>query len=271
MDTANIMLQVDQLRCRLGAKEVLRGVNLTVPQGELHCLVGPNGAGKTTLLRCVTGLLSTWQGSIAIAGRDVRHLSRRQMAQAVALVPQGGIEPLPFTVKQFVLMGRYAYLHPLGRYSHEDEAVVAEALDAVQATELAARPLNELSGGERQRAVLARALAQGSPLMLLDEPTAFLDLDGQTEVLQLMRSMVDGGGKAALAVTHDLNLAAAYADRIHLMKDGAIVFEGTPAQALTPEVIHRVYRSPLEVLPNAGDDRPRVFIIPPPSSPRRKA
>jgi iron complex transport system ATP-binding protein len=180
----------------------------------------------------------------------------------VALVPQGGIEPLPFTVKQFVLMGRYAYLSPLGRYSHDDESKVTEALEAVEAAELANRPLNELSGGERQRAVLARALAQGSPLMLLDEPTAFLDLDGQTEVLQLLRNLVDAGDKAALAVTHDLNLAAAYADRIHLMKDGAIVFEGTPAQALAPEVIHRVYRSPLQVIPNAGDDRPRVFIVP---------
>jgi len=262
MDTNNIMLRVEKLRCRLGDKEVLRGVDLSLPRGELHCIVGPNGAGKTTLLRCVTGLLSEWHGNIAINGLDVRQLGRRQMAQLVALVPQGGIEPLPFTVEQFVLMGRYAYLNPLGRYSHEDEAKVAEALAAVEATVLAKRPLNELSGGERQRAVLARALAQGSPLMLLDEPTAFLDLDGQTEVLQLLRNLVDTGEKAALAVTHDLNLAAAYADRIHLMKDGAIVFEGTPAQVLAPEVIHRVYRSPLQVIPNAGDDRPRVFIVP---------
>jgi iron complex transport system ATP-binding protein len=262
MDTTNIMLRVDELRCQLGEKEVLRGVDLALPQGELHCLVGPNGAGKTTMLRCITGLLTGWQGSIVIAGQDVRHLSRKQMAQAVALVPQGGVEPLPFTVKQFVLMGRYAYLSPLGRYSHADESKVAEALEAVEATELASRPLNELSGGERQRAVLARALAQGSPLMLLDEPTTFLDLDGQTEVLQLLRNLVDAGSKAALAVTHDLNLAAAYADRIHLMKDGVIVFTGTPAQALAPEVISRVYRSPLQVIPIAGDDRPRVFVIP---------
>jgi iron complex transport system ATP-binding protein len=262
MDSANIMLQVDKLLCQLGDKEVLRGVDLALPQGELHCLVGPNGAGKTTMLRCITGLLSDWQGSIAINRQDVRQLSRRQMAQAVALVPQGGVEPLPFTVKQFVLMGRYAYLSPLGRYSHEDETKVADALDAVQALDLAARPLNELSGGERQRAVLARALAQGSPLMLLDEPTAFLDLDGQTEVLQLLSNLVDGGSKASLAVTHDLNLAAAYADRIHLMKDGAIVFTGTPAQALAPEVISSVYRSPLQVISIASDDRPRVFIVP---------
>jgi iron complex transport system ATP-binding protein len=262
METANIMLQVEKLQCRLGEKDVLRGVDLALPQGELHCLVGPNGAGKTTMLRCITGLITGWHGSIAIAGLDVRKLSRRQMAQLVALVPQGGVEPLPFTVKQFVLMGRYAYLSPLGRYSHADESKVTQALEAVEAAELADRPLNELSGGERQRAVLARALAQGSPLMLLDEPTAFLDLDGQTEVLQLLRNLVDAGDKAALAVTHDLNLAAAYADRIHLMKDGFIVFTGTPAQALAPEVISRVYRSPLEVIAIAGDDRPRVFIVP---------
>jgi iron complex transport system ATP-binding protein len=180
----------------------------------------------------------------------------------VALAQQGGLDALPFSVREYILMGRYAYLGTLGRYSAKDHELCKQALERVKAGDLIERPLQELSGGERQRVLLARVLSQATPLVLLDEPTAFLDADGQAETLHLMRSLAHEDHRAVLAVTHDLNLASAYADRIHLLKRGSIVCGGRPAEVLNKQALALVYRANLEIIDGLGDSRPRVFVLP---------
>lgn len=262
MITQELMLSISKLSCVLGDRHVLNEVQMELPKGELHCLAGPNGSGKTTLMRVITGLIPRKGGEIVINGRETAHMHRKDMARLVALAQQGGLDALPFSVRDYVLMGRYAYLGTLGRYSEKDFEVCKQSLQRVHADELIDRPLQELSGGERQRVLLARVLAQSTPLVLLDEPTAFLDADGQAEALHLMRSLAHEDGKAVLAVTHDLNLASAYADRIHLLKNGSIICGGRPAEVLNKQALASVYRTKLEIIDGLDDSRPRVFVLP---------
>ncbi len=224
----------------------IRGVDLEVASGELVGLVGPNGAGKSTLLRLFAGLLAPYRGSISLYGDELGRLSRREIARRVAIVPQTPTFDLPFSALETVLLGRHPHLSGLAFESDADVALARAQLRALDAEQLAERPIAELSAGERQRVFVARALAQETPLLLLDEPTSALDLRHQVELFDLLRELV-GRGRAAVVVLHDLNLAAEYCDRVALMADGRFEAVGETARTLTYAALTRIYGTEIYV------------------------
>jgi iron complex transport system ATP-binding protein len=237
----------------------LRDVSLDVAAGELLGLVGPNGSGKTTLIRAVTKVVQPVSGEIKIGGDDVASLTQVEIARRVAVVPQEPLLPEAFTALECVLMGRTPHLRLLENEGARDFEAARTAMKRTDTWELAERPVGRLSGGERQRVIVARALAQETPLLLLDEPTAHLDIGHQASVLGLMRSLCRDEGKAVLAVVHDLTLAAAYCDRLALLRaGGTVVAEGTPRQLLRSELLSEVYGASVDVFPHPATGRPVV-------------
>ena len=241
------MIALDRVEVRLGGRAVVAGVTLEVRRGGWTTLIGPNGAGKTTLLRAVAGL-AAYRGSIAVGGAEVRTLSVRGRARAVATVPQAPLLPPDMTVAEYVLLGRTAHLGPLGRAGAADGRAAAGALAALDLDALAGRRLGALSGGERQRAVLARAVAQAAPVLLLDEPTTALDVGRQQEVLELVGRLRAERGLTVLGAMHDLTLAGQYADRVALLDGGRLIASGAPSAVLTEELIERHYRARVRVM-----------------------
>lgn len=238
--------------------EALRGVDLAVRPGELLGLVGPNGSGKTTMVRALTGVVTPSSGSVRLSGSDVALLVPMEIARSVAVVPQDPQLPPSFGALDCVLMGRTPHLRLLQQESPADVEIARRAMLATETWEFAERPVGELSGGERQRVVVARALAQETPVLLLDEPTAHLDIGHQGVVLELMRGFTRREGKAVLAVVHDLTLAAHYCDRIVVLKAGRVIREGAPADVLTPDVLREVYGVPVAVMSHPETGRPVV-------------
>jgi iron complex transport system ATP-binding protein len=222
---------------------VLHAIDLCVQPGEVVSVLGPNGAGKTTLARVLSGVLRPDRGSVLIGGRPVASLSRREIARRLAVVPQEGRVPFPYQVREMVEMGRAPRLGPLGRLGEEDRAAVQRALEQLGLAELGARRFPTLSGGEKQRVLLARALAQEAPTLLLDEPTAHMDLGHRLFAFEQIRGWVDDAPteRAALLVSHDLSLAARFADRLLVLDRGRVAAAGPPVEALTAELIERVY------------------------------
>jgi iron complex transport system ATP-binding protein len=200
-------------------------------------VIGPNGAGKTTLLRAVAGMIPVRSGETKVDGRDTGRLPRREAARLLAMVPQDPVLPAGMTAYEYVLLGRTPYIGYLGTESVEDRRRAAEAMERLDAAEFAERRLDRLSGGERQRVVLARALAQDSRALLLDEPTTALDIGHQQTVLDLVDGLRREQGIAVLAAFHDLTLAAQYTDRMVLLVDGEVLADGSPATVLRPEAL----------------------------------
>jgi iron complex transport system ATP-binding protein len=224
----------------LGGHRILEEVSLRVARGEVVGLVGRNGAGKTTLLRVASRSIEPDRGKVEIAGRDVRRLSRRALARLVATVPQDMHVPFPYRAGEIVLMGRTPHQGLLGFESARDIELAHEALDRVGIAALADRPIHTLSGGERQLVLFARALTQQPGWLLLDEPTAFLDLRHRIDVLRVVRDFAARGG-GALVVSHDLGLAARICDRLVVLAHGGVCAEGTPAEVLTAEVLREAF------------------------------
>jgi len=242
----------------LGGARILHGVDLLVAPGEWVTVIGPNGAGKSTLLRAVGGLLP-FHGSIALFGTALPKLKRRTRAQQVATVPQSPVVPPAVGVFDYVLLGRTPYVPPLGRESQPDLDAVREVLGRLDLEPFADRPLETLSGGERQRAFLARALAQGAPLVLLDEPTTALDIGHQQDVLELIDELRRDRGLTVVSTMHDLNIAGEYADRMVMLAAGRVAAAGTPAEVLTEELLAEHYHARVRVLP--GDRGPLVVPV----------
>lgn len=240
------MIAVEKVSIRLGGASVVDGVSLEVADGGWTMLIGPNGAGKTSLLRAVAGL-AAHTGSIELDGREVAGLAARERGRMVAVVPQAPLLPAQMTVSEYVLLGRTPHLGYLGRAGARDRQAVDDAIGRLALRCLGARRLDELSGGERQRAVLARAIAQGAPVLVLDEPTTALDVGRQQEVLELVSELRAERGLTVLAATHDLTLAGQYAERLVLLDGGRVAAEGSAAQVLTEELITRHYRARLRV------------------------
>ncbi|MGX2993194.1 ABC transporter ATP-binding protein [Streptomyces sp. JNUCC 64] len=230
-------LSLSGVGVRLGSTPIVADCDLTVGEGERVGLVGPNGSGKTSLLRTVYRALDPVAGSVELGGDDVRKLSQRDVARRAALVAQESTPDFDFTVEELVAMGRGPWLGAFEGTSGRDGERVLGALERVRLAGHRTRRLSTLSGGERQRALVARALAQESPLLLLDEPTNHLDIYAALELLELVRDL----GRATLCVLHDLNLAAAYCDRLYVLHGGRIVADGPPAEVLTPELVQRVF------------------------------
>lgn len=227
---------------------IFRDVSFAIPRGAMVGLLGPNGAGKTSLLRLLSGARQPQSGKIAFAGRDLATLSRREAAQAIAVVPQEVTMPFAYTVRQMIEMGRTPHLRPLGWgvLGPDDRDAVAKAIATTGTAEFADRVFNELSGGERQRVVVAMALAQSPQLLLLDEPTAHLDVRHQIEALELVARLNRERGLTVLASLHDLNLAARYFPRLILFQRG-IVADGPPSAVLAPDLLERVYQVRVQV------------------------
>ncbi len=229
----------------------VREVSLSVSPGQLLAVAGPNGAGKSTLLRLLSGALRPDAGDVRLDERALGDLSDRERARAIAVVPQSESSPFPVTVREMVGMGRYAHLGRWEPVGNRDRAVVDRALERCAVAPFAERQLEELSGGERQRVRIARALAQEAPILLLDEPTAGLDLRFQMELFHLLREL-RADGLALLLVTHDLNLAARFADRLLLLDRGRAEAIGPPAEILSREALEGVYEWPLRLVPHPG-------------------
>lgn len=236
---------------RLGGRPVVEGVSLRVAAGTWVAVVGPNGAGKTTLLRAVAGT-AQFEGAVSVGGEAVASLPARARARLLAVVPQDPLVPPALRVLDYVLLGRTAHLRPFGVETAVDLDVVHDVLDHLELGPLAGRPMGTLSGGERQRAVLARALAQQAPVLLLDEPTTALDVGRQQEVLDLVEELRRDRGLTVLASMHDLTLAAQYARHLVLLVDGRVVADGRPEEVLTEDTVARHYGARVRVLRDAG-------------------
>lgn len=263
------MLRLENATVRYGTAgaPALDRVSVGVDPGELVAVAGPNGSGKTTLLRGLLGLVPLASGSASVAGTDVRQWTRPELARVVGVVTQREETVFPLRVEETVLLGRYARLGPLSPIGEEDRIAVASALDRCDATHLAARRVDELSGGEWQRVRVARALAQEPRALVLDEPTASLDVRHAMELFELVAELASGG-LAALLVTHELNLAARFAGRILLLDEGRPAALGTPREVLERERLSHVFRWPVAV-GHIDDGSPQVTPLrvnaPPPA------
>jgi iron complex transport system ATP-binding protein len=237
-------------------------LSMAVPAGQITVIVGANACGKSTLLRGLARLMKADEGSVLLDGQDIHRRSTRDVATRLGILPQQPIAPEGITVSDLVGRGRHPHQRWHRQFSVDDEAAVMTALDATGTTDLADRSVDELSGGQRQRVWIALALAQGTPLMLLDEPTTFLDLAHQVEVLDLLARLNETEGRTIVLVLHDLNLACRYAHRLVAMKDGAIVAEGPPAEVITAELVAKVFDLDCHVMDDPLTGTPLVLPVP---------
>ncbi|RQG96991.1 heme ABC transporter ATP-binding protein [Natrarchaeobius chitinivorans] len=253
-------IAVRDVSLSFGDLRVLEDVSLTVSPGEFVGLVGPNGAGKTTLLRSISGAFEPSSGTIEIGGTDVHDVSSRASSRFVAVVPQDTSLSFSFPVRDVVEMGRHPHRSRFSSPTVDDRDAVERALERTRTTDLADRPIDEVSGGQRQRVVLARAVAQATPVLLLDEPTASLDINHQIETLELVRELVDDG-RTVVAAIHDLDLAARYCDRLVLLADGTVHSDGPPQSVLTRETIAETFEANAAVTPNPVTGTPTVTAL----------
>jgi iron complex transport system ATP-binding protein len=241
----------------LGGRPVVDRVDAAVAEGEWLALIGPNGAGKTTLLRAIARLVP-YAGSIALEGRVISEMPRAELSRMLAVVPQEPSTPPWMTVAEYVLLGRTPHLGALAKEGRRDRDAAARALARLDLLDFRKRRLGTLSGGERQRVVVARALAQEARIVLLDEPTASLDIGHQQQALDLLDALREESGLTLVAAMHDLTLAAQYADRMVLLDGGRVAVDGVPRDVLTEETIARHYGASIDVVPVDG----RVAVIP---------
>jgi iron complex transport system ATP-binding protein len=256
-------LVLDQVTAGYGGHTVVEGVSITVEPGEVVGLVGPNGSGKTTLIRVACRALRPVTGSVRLSGRDPYRIRAREAAKLVAVVPQDVVPAFSFTALEMVLMGRTPHLSGWGGGSTHDWARVRAAMVATSVQHLADRPVEELSGGEQRRVVLAQALAQDAPTLLMDEPTTHLDIRHILDVLSIVRALAERDGTAVLAIFHDLNLAAATCDRMIALHRGRVVAEGAPEHVVTSGLLRSVYGVEGEVVADELTGRPSVWVGPP--------
>jgi iron complex transport system ATP-binding protein len=257
-----MLLQASQVSVSYGQKQVLREVSLSLAPGEMVGLIGPNGSGKSTLVRAFSRVIPLRAGCVSIGGRNLVTLSRSEAARYIAVVPQNPTLPEAFTVLEVVMMGRTPHLSLLRSESRQDLLVVRRAMELTETWALAERRIEQLSGGERQRVVLARALAQEPQVLLLDEPTAHLDINYQVALLDLVRELKEEQGLGVLLVLHDLNLAAQYCERLLLLHHGQVFAEGHPQEVITEANIRAVYGAQVHILPHPLNQLPATLVVP---------
>lgn len=248
------------LRCSVSGRNILDDVSLNIAPGEFVSIIGPNGAGKTTLLKCLIRVVPCQAGEIVIAGRSVSDYGTKELARLLAYVPQADARHVPFSVEEYVLTGRYPHLSPFSYFTREDREAVDAALSITGTAGLAGRRVATLSGGERQLVMIAAAVAQEAKLLLLDEPTAFLDPRHQSDVLSLLDALNRRRGVTVLMVTHDINHAILAGNRIAMLDAGRLVYDGAADMIAADGVLERTYRKRFRFMPHP--QRGRDIVVP---------
>lgn len=243
-------LEARNLALSYGGNYIFKDLNVSIPKGKITVFIGSNGCGKSTLLRSMARLLKPQKGSVVLDGNNIAKLPTKEVAKQLAILPQGPIAPEGLTVLQLVKQGRYPYQNWLQQWSGEDERMVRTALEATRLTDLAERTVDSLSGGQRQRAWIAMTLAQGTDVILLDEPTTYLDLAHQIEVLDLLYDLNVQENRTIVMVLHDINLACRYAHHIVAIKEQRIYSEGKPEEIITDGMIESVFGMKCDIIPD---------------------
>ncbi|MBD8505087.1 ABC transporter ATP-binding protein [Hoyosella sp. G463] len=257
----DVALEARGIRSGYDRRNVVDGVSIAIPTGSITCLVGPNGSGKSTLLKSCARLLSLSSGAVYLGGDLLSALPSRAIAQRMAILPQGPAAPEQMTVRELVEQGRYPHAGPARMLRRQDHQAVADALRATGLSSFANRDVNHLSGGERQRAWIALALAQDTPILLLDEPTTCLDLGYQMDVLELVQKLNRDKQLTVVMVVHDLNHATAFADHLLVLDNGAIVAEGPPEEAITRDLLRAVFRVDADVITHPRTGKTTVLPV----------
>jgi len=256
-----VRLAAEQVRLAYGDRVVVDSLDLELLDGSFTAVVGPNGCGKSTLLKALGRLLRPTSGQVVLDGKPIAKTPTREVARVLGMLPQTPVAPEGLTVADLVARGRHPHQSWLRQWSRDDEDVVAEALSWTDMADLADRPVDALSGGQRQRAWISMALAQGTDLLLLDEPTTYLDLSHQIDVLELVARLHAERGRTVAVVLHDLNLAARYAQRLVAMKDGVVVASGTPHEVLTEQLLADVFDLEARVIDDPVSGTPMVVPV----------
>lgn len=252
-------LQVQDLHYRLGTKTIVRAVSFAVERGHYLSIIGPNGAGKTTLIKCLNRILLPKQGRIDVFGKPLRAYSQRELAKVMSYVPQADGRQFPFSVYEFVMMGRYPYLSPFSSIQAEDRQKVEEILALTGIEAFAKRVIHTLSGGERQKVFVAAALAQGAEILLLDEPTTFLDYKHQVEITALLQRLNRDQGITIVSVTHDINAAVLTGHSVLALKDGAVLFHGEPGTLIEGDTLSDLYDTQFQLIANQATGIPIIL------------
>jgi len=255
------LIRVEGLTARYGQTVVLHGLNFHAAEGELIGLLGPNGSGKTTLLHCLSRVVPFNAGKVVVSGRDLAAYSARELARVEASVPQRLEISFPFKCIEVVLMGRYPYQREFGTNSEDDLSKAMEAMRLTDTLDLAQRRINEVSGGEAQRVIIARALAQETAIMLLDEATANLDVSHKIQMFDLFSEM-NQRGRTFICAMHDLNLAALYCQRLIFLKDGQISIDGPTLETFTGENLSKVYQTEVKIIEHPDTAAPQAMFVP---------
>lgn len=242
-------------------RPVIAGLSLRIPDGKVTAIIGPNGCGKSTLLKTLARLIQPSAGQVLLDGRDIHAAPTREVARTLGLLPQSPLAPEGITVEDLIARGRAPWRSLLGRWNEEDAAACAHALQATGLADLAKRPISALSGGQRQRAWIAMTLAQDTPILLLDEPTTWLDLPHQVELLRLLGKLNRDGGRTVVSVLHDLGLAARFSDHIIVMSGGRVLAEGPPTEVITPQTLDAAFGLQAVVIPDPVANTPMVVPL----------
>jgi iron complex transport system ATP-binding protein len=254
-------LAAEALTVGYGDRIIVDGLDLEIPTGVVTTVIGPNGCGKSTLLRSLGRLLKPKSGQVLLDGKAISTLKTKDVARTLGMLPQAPVAPEGLTVADLVARGRHPHQSWIRQWSADDEGEVARALALTGVSELADRPVDQLSGGQRQRAWISMALAQGTDILLLDEPTTYLDLAHSVEVLDLVDRMHEELGRTVVMVLHDLNLAIRYSDRLIVMSEGAVVASGTPSEVISEELLLEVFGLEARVIEDPVSDRPLIVPI----------
>ncbi|MBK8461734.1 MAG: ABC transporter ATP-binding protein [Nigerium sp.] len=258
LDGAATPLSAERVTLAYDRRVIAEELSVGIPDGSFTVIIGPNACGKSTLLRALARVMAPTAGTVLLDGRAISSYPVKEVARRLGLLPQSSIAPDGITVADLVARGRHPHQGMFRPWTRTDEIAVAEALAATNTAELSGRPVEELSGGQRQRVWVAMVLAQETPLLLLDEPTTFLDIAHQYELLELLRRLHLGGDRTLVAVLHDLNQAARYADHLIVMSDGEVVAAGAPDAVMTARLVEDVFRLPCTIIPDPHTGSPMV-------------
>lgn len=258
---ADYPIKIQNLGWKFGDRQILKDINLTIKKGYFYSIIGPNGSGKTTLLRNIAKSLEPTPKSVFVDNIDVTKLSRRNMAKKLSVVPQNTNIEFEFTVTDIVLMGRSPYIGRFQAESSRDLEIAERAMRSTNTWHLRDKPITQISGGERQRVIVARALAQNTDIMLLDEPVSQLDIHHQIELMETIQALIKERHITVVSVMHDLNLSAQYSDYIILMNEGKVVCQGTPHDVITEENIKRVYKLYSYIMNNPVTGKPYIMHV----------